>query len=297
MISISDLILAAGGTAAVVIIAIGYSGKLLLNKMTSRFQHEYNEKIIKLTNELSKSNSLLGTAQTILMNNVMAVNEYRIKILENIWKNTFVIRDSVPTYTHTTLMLLGESKEQWSITHLKNIQPPGQDNRYNNILRERQNMVDEKENNNKFQKWKTVSQFLSDNRPFISEELYQLVWLHNLLLYRIPDEFIRNVWLHAFTEENFQNQKNPHEYIPHWREDEHIVKSIKKVLTQEDAQEVLKPRFGSFKEATDYVQMKILFRIREEMTGKHESADNLKALLLVESLKASIEKDYAEKKE
>jgi len=289
MITVGDLILAAGGTAAVVIIAIGFGGKLLLSKITSKFHHEYNEKIVRLTNELSKSNNLLGTAQSIFMNNVKAVNEYKIKILEDLWKNTFVIRDSVPTYTHSTLMLLGESEEQWSISHLKNIQPLGQDSRYNDILKERKNK-------NSFEKWKLCSQFLNNNRQFISEELYQLIWLYDLMFIRVPDEFSRHVWLHSFSEENFHNKKNEHEIIPHWREDEHVVNSIRKVLSKEDAEEVLKPKFGSFKEATDYIQMKILSRIREEMTGKHESAENLKTLLQVESLKSAIEKDDAEKK-
>lgn len=281
MKTLSDLILAAGGISALVILVVSYGGKLLFNKITSSFQHEYNEKIVKLTNELSRNNHLLDAAQSIFLNNVKTVNEYKIKILEDLWRSTFALRDSVPIYTYSTLMALGDSNEQWSISNLKKIQPLGEENRYNRILNERNN-------NNGFEQWNVFSQNLSNKRPFISEDLYQLLWLYGLMLFRIPYEFARQVWVYSFSEINSTNI-NKDDTIPHWREDEHAVNSIKQILSKEEAEEILKPKFGSFKEATDFIQMKILSRIREELTGNHESAEHLRILLQVESLKTSID--------
>ncbi|MBK8584463.1 MAG: hypothetical protein IPN88_03065 [Bacteroidetes bacterium] len=263
-ITIRDLIVAMGGTAVVIISAFAFGGKILLGKITAKFQHEYNEKIVGLTNELSKSNNLLNNAHSIFLNNVKAINERKILILEQIWKNTFIVKRAIPPNVQLTLWILQDS--EWSIETLKNMQPFGKPTKYDSIKMEAKN--------NLLKVSDEAFQFIDGARCFISQELYQMYWAYNLVIHRTVDGFIRGV--------TYNN-------LELWKKDEYTIQGLKTVLRDTELQQIDKKTMGSFSFTVDLLQLKILDRIKQELIGKNESANNLKNLLEVEELKNKIE--------
>ncbi len=263
-ITIRDLIVAMGGTAVVIISAFAFGGKILLGKITAKFRHEYNEKIVGLTNELSKSNNLLNNAHSIFLNNVKAINERKILILEQIWKNTFIVKRAIPPNVQLTLWILQDS--EWSIETLKNMQPFGKPTKYDSIKMEAKN--------NLLKVSDEAFQFIDGARCFISQELYQMYWAYNLVIHRTVDGFIRGV--------TYNN-------LELWKKDEYTIQGLKTVLTDTELQQIDKKTMGSFSFTVDLLQLKILDRIKQELIGKNESANNLKNLLEVEELKNKIE--------
>jgi len=264
MITIRDLVLAMGGTAVLIVSAVAFGGKILLGKITAKFQHEYNEKIVALTNELSKSNNLLNSAHLIFLNNVKAINERKILILEDIWKNTFIVKRAIPANIQLTLWILQDS--EWTIETLKKMQPIGQPSKYESIKKEA--------TNNLLKVSDEAFQFIDGARCYISQELYQMYWAYNMVIHRTVDGFIRGVTTH---------------HLELWKNDEFTLQGLKTVLSDMELQQIDKKTIGSFSFTVDLLQLKILDRIKQELMGKNESVNNLKNLLEVEELKNKIE--------
>jgi len=248
-----------GGLIVILTAIFTFIAKILFEKIKKSVKHSYDVKTEEIKSELSKNNKLLDNAQSIFLNNIKSISSRKIEILENVWKNTLKIKKQIPPEIILTTWILQD--KEFNIETLKKMKPLLEDSSYFDKIKKLYiGQIYLKIGHSEFED-------VEDGRSFISEELFNL--------YKVYYSFIGRT-VHAICWQTATEQ------LVSWKKDDFTITLLKSVLNEKEMNYIEQVQMGSFNQAIELLELKILNNVKEELLGTSENIDSIRYLMNIE---------------
>lgn len=262
--SIETLFLSLGGWSFFIATISALVSKMIFTRMSTRWTAEESKKLEKLRTDINHENSIYHKILDSYSTEFKFTQPNRVKAIEKLWGKVLEVR-KLGTLTDTFYEIILE-KEFDSIYENKTVMK----------------LIEPLSDSDTFEKIDIIVKDVEKCRPFLGEYLWTLFRTYTRIIGRS-----------AYILTKGRDENN----IIMWYKDEFMNSILNEVFTEKEKSSICSMELGSFREATEILERKILYEISKTIFGELASENNFERASQIQQLlskKESKENKYLE---
>jgi len=246
-----------GGLGVVISAIFIFLNNLTTEKLKSVWNRNTQKELQEIKSTLSQNNSTLTNLQMNFVHHQQNIQNKRMESIENIWVAVLKIKRGIPSPVALCLSILEDDEIKNEI-----IDNP---NKKGESIGSMVAKLDESTDTLPIIE---PAEGIDRLRPFINEELYSLFKTYLAIVGRITHKFILD----------YKRGK-----LQTWKKDDIVVQQLKSVLTEKEFKYIFEKRC-SFNDMINLLEIKILDKIRETVTGAELNSDSIAQIKKLEDI-------------
>lgn len=243
-ISFEEILGICGGTSAVISAVVGYFAQRFADKRNERWREQTETNLKKIEHQLSEKSTIFNRLIDAQQSSYSLAQEKRILAIEEMWQ---LISQFSFEFPHSVSIIYNVLTED-EIANFYN------SSKYIHERKELLNELQNMQNSTFFQYYTELQRKLSQNRPFLGEEIHKSILVTNIFYSRVI----------MYVERCVINER-----LLHWHNDKPTMKILKDFLSQEEYNFILNNKEnGSIGSTIGLLESKILLNINEVITGR-----------------------------
>jgi hypothetical protein len=246
-----------GGLGVVISAIILFLNKLTIEKLKTVWNKNAQKDLQEIKSNLAQNNSTLASLQMNYVQHQQNTQIKRIEAIEKIWEAVLNVHQRIPSPVKLALSILKD--DEINNKTFENLEKNGK-----SLGKLISKLHPEKDTLQIVQSAGEIEYL----RPFINEELYTLFKTYTVVIGRISLNFI---W--HFHEGKLQT----------WKKDEIVEKQLKIILTEKEFNYLFE-KDCAFVDMVNLLEIKILEKIRETVTGAELNIDTITQMKRLEDI-------------
>lgn len=243
-VSVKEILGICGGASAVISAIVGYFAQRFADKRNERWRGQTETDLKKLEHQFSEKSTIFNRLIDAQQSSYSLAQEKRILAIEEMWQLISQFSFEFPHSISIIYNVLTEDEIANFYDSSKYIHEREE------LSKDLQNM----QNSTFFQYYTELQRKLSQNRPFLGEEIHKSILVTNIFYSRVI----------MYVERCVRNER-----LVHWHNDKPTMKILKGFLSQEEYNFVLNNKEKSSIGSTiGLLESKILLSINEVIIGR-----------------------------
>ena len=208
------------------------------------------ERDLEILKAKTNDNSLLLSNLTTSLSGIyLASNEKRILYLETVWKHMLKMKAEIPPIIFMAYTILTKEEVQ-DLKSTTNVYAKTGIRQFNGQEYLAANHA--------------ITSEIEGYRPFIGENLWFIFSIYQGFLGRITYTFDRDL------------KNDSEEKITHWKDDKYFEQILETIIKPSELKQLVKPDFRAFQNVLNFIEVKALNEISEQLSGKRMTEETVK---------------------